>query len=208
MESDELFRNGKIAFFQTYASQPDGYYFVNGEAPFEIGLAPFPVFNDQSGTFFTGYSRAHMISSNAQNPQACWDWITFLSDQPTVQLGVPARRSVMESSNWEAVVGKEKAAAMRAAMEHLRGPQGAVDISPLTYPVGVWRSEAIRKALTGEDIQTVLDDAQGKSEIFLGCMAGVELDQTSDEGFNIFIDKLRACALQADPEGANWRSGP
>jgi ABC-type glycerol-3-phosphate transport system substrate-binding protein len=207
MEADEAFRSGRIAFFQTNASQPEGWYFINEEPPFEIGLAPFPLFNDFTGGFFIGYERAHMISRESQKAQACWDWFKYLSEQPGIQLGVPARHSVMESSAWETVVGKEKAEAMRAGMENLRPQLEITEFSPIIYPLGTWRSEAIRKALNGEAVVSVLNEAQHKSEGYLDCMKGVEFDQTNQETIQVFVEKMRACALQVDPDGEMWKQG-
>ena len=41
----------------------------------------------------TGY----YISAQAKEPQACWQWITFLSQEPGAVQGLPARRSLAES---------------------------------------------------------------------------------------------------------------
>jgi ABC-type glycerol-3-phosphate transport system substrate-binding protein len=209
-EADELLRSGRIAFFRTNASQPKGWFFDNQEANFEIGVAPFPLFNDPTGSFFMNISRGYMISRNARNPQACWDFMTYLSEQPTIQMGVPARRSVMESSRWEAAVGKENAEAMRAAVKNLQ-PQVMEThqyYDPISYPLSTWRNEAIRKALNGAGVTEALDAAQQITTAYLGCMEGMTFDQTSEESIRNYVEKIRACAAEADPEGMMWQSSP
>jgi ABC-type glycerol-3-phosphate transport system substrate-binding protein len=56
------------------------------------------------------------ISSSTEHPAACWEWITWLSEQ--VPNGpMPARRSLAESSAYEDRVGTQVATAARASME-------------------------------------------------------------------------------------------
>lgn len=205
MEVSDVLRSGRIAFFRTNASRPKGWYFSVQEAPFEIGVVPFPPFDDPTGSFFLGIASGQMISREAENPQACWDWFTFLSEQPTMQLGVPARLSVMQSSAWEAVVGKEIAEAMRVGMKNLRSPEPDLNYDPTTYPLSSWRNEALQKALEGEDVKTVLDSAQQKSETYLQCLQGSVFDQSNEDTIRIYTEKLRSCAIEADPEGSMWR---
>lgn len=205
MEFDEAMRSGRVAFFQTNASQPQGWYFQGQDAPFKIGVAPWPQFNDPTGMFFFGSTRAHMISKNSKNVQACWDWITYISEQPVLLQGVPARNSVLQSPEWEAAVGKENAAALRAAQNNLQPQQTTYTYNPIAWPLQTWRSEAVRKALNGEDVTESLNTAQEKAEVYLECMKGVDPDQYPAEKYSELDVKLRACALQADPDGEMWK---
>ena len=67
----------------------------------------------------------HAISSQAANPDACWQWITFLSKQVQTPYNMtPARRSLVESADYEQFVGGDIAAVARQSM------QGAVLLSP------------------------------------------------------------------------------
>jgi multiple sugar transport system substrate-binding protein len=207
MEFDEAIRTGRIAFFRTNASQPQGYYFFEQQPPYEVGLAPWPQFNDPTGMYFMGSTRAHLISKNSDNVPVCWDWIKFLSEQPTLVQGVPARNSVLNSPEWEATVGKENAEAMRAAMNNLQPQSTEVYYyNPISWPLSQWRSEAIRKALAGEDITEMLNAGQQKSEVYLECMKDVNPDDYKEpEDYEELDQKLRACAMQADPDGDMWK---
>ena len=78
------------------------------------GVAPLPrdtqAFN---GIFFEGYA----ISNESANPEAAWQWITFLSQQMHNRL-MPARRSLAESANFANQAGKEVAEAGRTSLEN------------------------------------------------------------------------------------------
>jgi ABC-type glycerol-3-phosphate transport system substrate-binding protein len=58
----------------------------------------------------------YFISSQAPHPDACWQWVAFLSQQvPGRQ--APARRSLAESTAYEQRVGGDVAAVARASMD-------------------------------------------------------------------------------------------
>ena len=65
----------------------------------------------------------YFISAQAQHPDACWEWISFLSRQIPSR-GVPVRTSLAESADYENRVGEQVAAAARASLE------GALLLSP------------------------------------------------------------------------------
>jgi len=79
------------------------------------GVVPFPR-DAQSATliFVDGYA----ISSQTPHPDACWRWITFLSEHERPSFSViPPRRSWAESDAFEDLVGSDVAAAGRASVE-------------------------------------------------------------------------------------------
>ncbi|MDF1516086.1 MAG: hypothetical protein P1S60_19920, partial [Anaerolineae bacterium] len=63
------------------------------------------------------------ISSATAHPDACWLWVSYLSQQMHPNL-MPARRSLAESNAWEQAVGYDVAVAARAALE------GAILVNP------------------------------------------------------------------------------
>ena len=65
----------------------------------------------------------YYISSQAEAPEACWNWLSFVSQHiPSRQ--APVRRSLAESPDYEQQVGPEVAQVVRASME------GALLLSP------------------------------------------------------------------------------
>jgi len=78
------------------------------------GMVPLPS-DAHSATQATveGYA----ISADTENHDACWEWISWLSEQSPYRL-MPARRSLAESSDYEELVGAEVAAVARASIEN------------------------------------------------------------------------------------------
>jgi len=60
---------------------------------------------------------AYFISSESESPDACWEWISFIS-QHQPQRQTPVRRSQLESTAYEQQVGGDVAAVARASMEN------------------------------------------------------------------------------------------
>jgi multiple sugar transport system substrate-binding protein len=77
------------------------------------GMAPLP--RDKHASTL-GFVLAYAASSHTKYPDACWQWITYLSKQPPPFVS-PARRSLAESTAFAEQVGAEAAAIARAAVE-------------------------------------------------------------------------------------------
>jgi hypothetical protein len=65
----------------------------------------------------------YAISTRCRYREACWQWITFLSEQMPRSL-MPARRSLAGSEAYQEMVGEELAAAARTSIEN------AIVVSP------------------------------------------------------------------------------
>jgi ABC-type glycerol-3-phosphate transport system substrate-binding protein len=77
------------------------------------GMVPLPS-DERASTL--GILMAYAASADTGHPEACWEWMTFLSEQmpPFV---LPARRSLAESTEYTDQVGAEIAAVARASIE-------------------------------------------------------------------------------------------
>jgi ABC-type glycerol-3-phosphate transport system substrate-binding protein len=78
------------------------------------GMMPLP----SDARPVTGVSaEGYVISAETQHPDACWEWITFLSQQ----MGglMPARKSLAESTAYEQQVGEEMANVTRVSMDNV-----------------------------------------------------------------------------------------
>jgi ABC-type glycerol-3-phosphate transport system substrate-binding protein len=128
------------------------------------------------------------IATQTQQPEGCWQWLKFLSEDLTA-LGsdFPARRSLAESDAFlkQALAGAaEVYAAYRPALD--RAPadgQGSGSNRPQIDLF--WFFRAADRALQGEDLDRELADAQAKTEQFVACARGSDTPLT--------------CAKQADP---------
>jgi len=128
------------------------------DASINWGIAPMPR-GKTSAAFASvmGYS----ILSDAEYPDACWEWISFLTHQVPLD-GAPPRQSVVESKAFEEQAGKDVADVARASIEH------ALFLSPAGWDIyGTFQlfTEAMHK-VTGSDVAPLeaLDWAQERSQ--------------------------------------------
>ncbi|MGC9348380.1 MAG: ABC transporter substrate-binding protein [Anaerolineae bacterium] len=104
---DEGIEDGNYAMWMGYLS--DEWEDLN------VGVAPLPR-GQQAMTF--GSIIGFAISARSENPQASWEWIKFLSEQPPPGL-MPARRSVAESDAMANILDSESLAAAQASLPNL-----------------------------------------------------------------------------------------
>lgn len=130
-----------------------------GEWKFRWGMVPLP--RDAytaTPTFVLGYA----ISAEAGSPDACWKWITFLSQQMQTPYGMtPARRSLTESAEYAQLVGGDVAEIARGAMENalLLSPSLVEFVPPFIY------GQAMSRIINGTSTpQEVLTGAQEQAE--------------------------------------------
>ncbi|MBN1936114.1 MAG: hypothetical protein JW934_15705 [Anaerolineae bacterium] len=100
-----------------------GRWFQKDDWTIDWGMAPLPK-GVQSATL--GYVTGYAISTEAEYPDACWAWVSFLTRQ-IPQDGVPVRRSLLESKDLEDQLGKDVAATAHISAEHI------VFMSPQLY---------------------------------------------------------------------------
>ncbi|MFZ6027072.1 MAG: ABC transporter substrate-binding protein [Chloroflexota bacterium] len=205
-ESQKAIEEGRIAFWITQVGQPQGWYFSEQEPSFDIGVATMPVVENPSSSYMYGSSdQGQFISAQSDNPQACWNWIKFLSEQPTAFTGVPARKSVQRSPQWEAAVGQEYAETYRQAAAQSRPFDPAAyesAYSPISWPIYTWRQEITSALFKGEDYNKVIPKAQQKAEDYLACMASVDQESLDEAELQ---EEVTRCAQQADPENPQWQ---
>ncbi len=79
----------------------------------EWGMAPLP-YDEQAATL--GLVYAYAIAADTEQPDACWAWMTYLSEQ-SPPYTLPARRSVAESEAYEERVGLVRADVALASVE-------------------------------------------------------------------------------------------
>ncbi|NLE45988.1 MAG: extracellular solute-binding protein [Chloroflexi bacterium] len=61
----------------------------------------------------------YFISEQAENPEVCWEWVSFLSRKIS-QRQIPARRSLLESSEYHQLVGGDIVDVAAASLEDAR----------------------------------------------------------------------------------------
>ncbi len=139
-----------------------------------VGVVPLP--GSPSGIQRGGYqfTRGYFISANTQARQACWQWITFLTEQTSAISGLPARRDVAESPAFQQLVGTEKAAAYLASVEHSDQTPFLQNISGENAWLGVsttWLITAYDQILKeGVSVEEALDNAQRLADEYRSCV--------------------------------------
>ena len=187
---EALIGNGRAAMWTAHArplplSNRDGL---------RIGAVPFP--RGPAGITGVAYfdGDAYFVSARSQGPQACWQWITFLSGQLDAAPGLPPRRSLAESDAYRGRVGTERAAAYRAALEGTPAASASVGF-PQEGWSGMalyWFARAYVEILTGEaDVEEALGRAQDLADDYRACV--IARDAFDDNR------ALLACLQGVDP---------
>jgi len=124
-----------------------------GPKPVKVGIAPFPEDRTAANPMIV---RGYFVSAGTAHPQACWQWISFITEQHVGSASVEqmsTRRSVFESSDHFDQMGDDGKAAIVYAMEHPDPPMTAYDLIVRGALVecmdSVWEGQAtVEEALT------------------------------------------------------------
>jgi len=159
---------------------------------FEYGFVPMPLAPEGKGyrqIFFSGY----FITAEAAHPQACWDWLIFLTERPGEMGGLPARRSVTESEAFRQQVGEELVDVYQFVISHTEeAARPPVDERGQIGVSAYWFYVAYDSIIAGEETETALAWAQDMAEDFAACLASRE----DLEGQEL----IKTCATQVDPD--------
>jgi ABC-type glycerol-3-phosphate transport system substrate-binding protein len=187
-----LIRDGRAAMWNISESwelrrDPEGL---------RVGVAPVPAGAGRSAGAYTSVS-GYFISAHTEARQSCWEWITYLTEQPDAVWAVPARRSVIESDAYRQQVGAERAAAYEASVTAADGPLGSqYGDHPWLMLAILWLFRAHNQVVEGEtSVEEALDAAQRTFDDFRACL--IAQDAFSDQ------EQWLACMAGADPELAD-----
>lgn len=129
------------------------YNLARSEA-WNLGFAPLP--QGEHTVAAIQYNIAY-ISARAQNREACWKWVRFLSERLPPGSMAPARRSLLESDIFRQQVGAEmQAAYLRVAELYAQGER-MVDRDNLGSSFLLTFVQAIRE---GRSVDAALDEAR------------------------------------------------
>jgi ABC-type glycerol-3-phosphate transport system substrate-binding protein len=189
--SYEYVQSGRAGLWFDY-----GYSFTgsadNGfqvDEPFEVGIGPLPVGGVGLGASEL-QARGMFIGAQASDPEACWDWFTFLSTDTTLLYGaLPARRSVAESDAFLAASPPTTRELYEIYRDALSQPVAQGESNYALYSAQMdtyWLFKAIVAARDGADLTRVLAEAQQLTTAFAECVVGGATPAV--------------CAPQVDPE--------
>jgi multiple sugar transport system substrate-binding protein len=189
MEREATINEGRAAMWTTSPATDA----VFGQRELNTGTAPLPIRAD--GTSPGSYTAAsgYFISAQTENRQACWQWITYLSDQTSATQGLPARRSVAESDAYRQQVGAQKADAYLASMGDAARPSAFQIFSQEEWLGGAifWYGQAFGQIVDGEaSVEDALDAAQKLADDYRACVVA---------GDDYSAKAWQACAQEIDP---------
>jgi ABC-type glycerol-3-phosphate transport system substrate-binding protein len=158
-----------------------------------IGYVPYPTEGSSAGyQNVTGY----FISSKTQQRQACWEWIKFLSSQPSAAAGgIPAHIGAAESDAYAQLVGSAKAETFRSIManssqssELSRFMRGSSWLSITSS----WLNQAHTNIVNnGISVEEAMQQAQSKADAYRSCV--IEKDAFTNS------EKQSECINEVDP---------
>lgn len=155
------------------------------ESSLNTGVVPLPTgFNSDNGSGFqtvTGY----FISAQSTKRQACWTWISFLTQQSAVVSGLPARQSVAQSDEYRQRVGDERANAYLASVTGGSRASFFQRISDednwLRFST-MWISDAYSRVVSGETtVDEALDTVQERVNKYRDCVVASEAYNDPDK---------------------------
>jgi ABC-type glycerol-3-phosphate transport system substrate-binding protein len=186
---------GQIGFWTARGGEEEEFF--NEQAPtYKIGIAPLPKLKNSNVSYGSSNKLGIFISSSSKNPQACWSWAKYLSENSAVLSGVPARKSIANSPAWEAAVGVENAAVYRAAIVNSQSEVEETQSQYLISPLDTWLFQADKNVRNGNDAKQELVLAQQKADAYQTCMASVDISNLLNE--ELYAEVL-VCAKKVDP---------
>jgi multiple sugar transport system substrate-binding protein len=188
-QSNELIQNGRAAMWIILEDLE-----LISDQRLNVGVATLPAGPTSEAGAYRSVS-GYFISADTEAPEACWEWITYLTQQPDAVYAVPARRSVVQSEAFRQKVGEERAAVFEASVdgdERLGDLWALGDHEWLGPGALVWLGSAYVQVLKGEaTAEEALEAAQETFDAYRACI--IARDAFSDD------EKIVACVKEADP---------
>jgi ABC-type glycerol-3-phosphate transport system substrate-binding protein len=208
-----ILTRGRATDNPLYSEQLNGLNFrglaiLNPQAPNPRQNFEAVTFPKGSTTQALSYSAGSLyISKNAQNPDACYKWISQFASRPELLDLMPVSKTKLADPAFESQVGKALAAVYRDVAQVLEDPttlkipslfDGGSNIAG--FVVQYWLFEAWDNyVLKNADLETALKDAQVYVDAYQGCQAGVPPYDPAQQTYNEYLNGILACATKADP---------
>jgi multiple sugar transport system substrate-binding protein len=179
-EARELAQSGRVGMWFAWGTQqfePDG---------FAVSDAPLPLHNGALAHSDVRMQGLH-ISAQTQNAQACWEWITFVSQHITNSTtDIPARTSVAQSEAFQQQALTQTLELYQIYQPLIEQARPANDVESLLLIDSYWFYAALTSVVEeGADLTSSLEQAQVKTTAFMECISGQET--------------ATICALKVDP---------
>ncbi len=152
------------------------------------------------------------ISASTQHPEACYRFISTLTQNPALFDAMPANITLLDSTALVNSQGQETADYYKGMADLMSNPNTILIPTAFSGGVGAvgeflttdWLNRAFDSyVLDNADLQAALEDAQLKATTFQQCIEGLPgFDPGSGNDPQGYFQQLTTCATQADPKPA------
>jgi ABC-type glycerol-3-phosphate transport system substrate-binding protein len=191
LKQEALISEGRAGMWTSFGLMDAVSLGGNREA-LNTGVVPLPA--GTAGASGGGTTNGYFISSQTEARQACWQWITFLTEQSDLTPGLPARRSVAESDAYRQRIGAERAAAYQASVDGLvKSSQFDIFAGESWLGGGIlWLGRAYDQAVNEDvSVEEALDAVQQLADDYRACV--IANGDFSDQ------EAWQDCMLEVDP---------
>jgi ABC-type glycerol-3-phosphate transport system substrate-binding protein len=179
------------------SSQPDPYHIVT----YPTGTQYTPVSYDIGAAY---------ISANAQNPEACYAWISQLAQRPDLITGIPVRHSLLNDPLVTGVLNPDMLNLALQMDQTLSRPDlvfvpssiigGDIQSLILRFLSENWLNHAFDNYVRNSaDLETELTHAQQFVLDFQGCTAAIPSQDSADMNDETYVQQVIDCAMAVDP---------
>jgi ABC-type glycerol-3-phosphate transport system substrate-binding protein len=190
-------QDGQIGFWTVLTGEEE-VYFDGKEPAFNIGITALPFISEPDYPYSKTINTGFYISSQSQNQQACWLFAKYLSEEPSLYSGIPARKSVANSPAWMSSVGVEKAEIYLQALQQSQPAKNLSYPDFLLWPYHNWLGQVVFAVKQGHEIQQELAAAQQKADAYYACIIPIDWAMLNEE---MVEQNVIDCAKKAD---ASW----
>jgi ABC-type glycerol-3-phosphate transport system substrate-binding protein len=190
-------QDGQIGYWTVLIGEEE-VYFDGKESTFTIGISTLPVISEPDYPYSNTINTGFYISSQSQNQQACWLFAKYLSEEPSLYSGIPARKSVANSPAWMSSVGVEKAEIYLQALQQSQPAKNLSYPDFLLWPYHNWLGQVVFAVKQGHEIQQELAAAQQKADAYYACIIPIDWAMLNEE---MVEQNVIDCAKKAD---ASW----
>ncbi|MBZ0283622.1 MAG: extracellular solute-binding protein [Anaerolineae bacterium] len=143
------------------------------------------------------------ISATTQNADACYRWLSTLSQHMELFSGMPARRSQMNDASRTAdeISFYTQIDALMSDPNTVEFPSAFRGASPASFLQLRWLEQVFDNyVLNDADLETELAEAQLISQTFQECVAGIPAFDPATDDQRGYFQQFGECARLADPE--------
>lgn len=150
---------------------------------------------------------AAYISAAAQNPEACYRWLTTVARHPELFDAQPARRSMLNDAKFTATQPADairlyhQIDALLQVPETIAFPSMYDNFSPTDDLMEHWLDQAFDAyVLQNADLAAALADAEAYTRGFQACLADLPpADRGSSDAMQSYSKQMLTCAAKIDP---------